>query len=348
MYRKNAAFLLRIVVFTLIFALLSHQVLFVLTPKYDYGSGSLIQLYRERKNTVDVLAVGTSMTYAGVNTNVLWANWGMAAYDLGSAEQQYWHTYYVLREALRYQTPKVIVLDAKAATYPDDHTSRGRIIMSTHALRDPLLRIAAVRDSNSSDAMSYILGYPQVHNSWKMLGEAGFALRSWRGDKTAHWKGFVENNETEAHTKPSLVWTQTKRPLNEREAEYFVKICELARDHGIALLVVAYPNPDYEAGHMFYNSLWALAEEQGVPYINFNDPAGHYRFRYTTEFADWQHVNTLGSLKLSKLLGAYLSEHYDLPDHRGEAAFTSWQLCMEEFLQTYPQYTEQIYVEEAL
>lgn len=76
--RENAAFFLRILAFGLIFTLISCAVLYVLTPKYDYGPGSMMNLPLQPRNTIDVLAVGTSTTYAAVNTNVLWANWASA------------------------------------------------------------------------------------------------------------------------------------------------------------------------------------------------------------------------------------------------------------------------------
>lgn len=136
--RENAAFFLRILAFGLIFTLISCAVLYVLTPKYDYGPGSMMNLPLQPRNTIDVLAVGTSTTYAAVNTNVLWANWGFSVYDLASAEQQYWHTYYYLEQALTTQHPKILLLDAKAATYPDDTTRRGRTILSTSGILNPI------------------------------------------------------------------------------------------------------------------------------------------------------------------------------------------------------------------
>lgn len=42
--RENAAFFLRILAFGLIFTLISCAVLYVLTPKYDYGPGSMMNL----------------------------------------------------------------------------------------------------------------------------------------------------------------------------------------------------------------------------------------------------------------------------------------------------------------
>ena len=340
--RGNAAFLVRAVLFLLIFSLLCAGALYVLMPKSDYGPGSMMNLYMQPKNSVDVLAIGTSMTYAGLNTNVLWANWGIASYDLASAEQQYWNTYYYLEEFLKTQQPKLILLDAKAATYQNDETKRGRVILSTYGILSPLNRWRAIQAAApGEDALSYMLAFPQVHENWKKVTAESFSLPGWTGDRSTDWKGYIEQ-----HSKPSLVWTQTRKNMNEREKEWFYKICDLAKAHGVPMLLVAYPNPDYANDHMYYNTLWGLADEMNIPHINLNDPAGHFRFLYSSEFADWQHVNILGSLRLSKILGRVLDGYYEIPDHRNDPAYASYDRCLSEWMEKYPQYTEQLYLEE--
>ena len=52
--RENAAFFLRILAFGLIFTLISCAVLYVLTPKYDYGPGSMMNLPLQPRNTIEV------------------------------------------------------------------------------------------------------------------------------------------------------------------------------------------------------------------------------------------------------------------------------------------------------
>lgn len=345
-FRRNGRFLGRLLLFVVIFGILCAVVVFALTPKKDFGSGSMLNLYAQPPQTVDVLAVGTSMTYAGVNTNVLWANWGIAAYDLASAEQQYWNTYFCLEEALKTQRPRVILLDAKPATYPDDGTKRGRTIMSTYGILSPGTRLAAIRETAGAEWLDYAFAFPQIHEFWKDFSWSDILPAGWTGERAPSWKGFIEKDDLERHEKPSLVWTDIKRSLNVREAEYFGKICDLAEANGVSLLLIAYPNPDYASDHMFYNSLWALADERGVPHLNLNDPAGHYRFRYSSDFADWQHLNVQGSIKLSKILGAYLADNYALADHRGDAAYGSWDDCLAAWQTAWPQYADQMNVEE--
>ena len=118
--RILAGFGVRLACFIVLMGALMLYGVFVLTPSHDYGICSMLNLYQQPGNTVDVLVAGSSVAYSGTNTNVLWEAYGISSYDLCGAEQPFWSTYYQLKEALRLQRPKLIVLDAKAAVYTRD------------------------------------------------------------------------------------------------------------------------------------------------------------------------------------------------------------------------------------
>ena len=96
---------------------------------------SMMNLYDQPQGSIDVLVMGSSQAYAGINTNVLWEEYGIATYSLCSAEESYWSTYYRLKEALSILHPKVILLDAKASTYTRDFSKIGRVCLSTYGIR---------------------------------------------------------------------------------------------------------------------------------------------------------------------------------------------------------------------
>lgn len=324
---KLLLFWVRVICFFLLAALLLGYATYVLTPKNDYGICSMVNLYRQPENTVDVLAVGTSMVYAGVNTNVLWSEYGIAAYDLCSAEQPFWVSYYVIREALKTQQPKVILLDAKPSIYTRDYSKRGRTILSTYGIKGLDNRIGAIMAcvESPSEAMGYLLGFPQVHNNYEKLKCEDFSIPPDNGGRGVNWKGYIEMDAVEHHQRPSLVWTATKRNLNDREEEYARKIFELCQQEEIQLMLLGMPNPDYANDHMYYNALWAVAAEYGFDGINYNDPNLRYGLRYSSDFADWQHLNVKGSMTFSKKLGEDLVDRFDLPDRRGDEAFDSYE-----------------------
>lgn len=299
----------------------------------------MVNFYKQPKNSIDVLTVGTSLAYAGINTNVLWSEYGIAAYNLCSAEQPYWVSYYVIREALKTQSPKVLLLDAKPSIYTRDYSKRGRTILSTYGIKGVENRIGAMLAcvENPQDAVGYILGIPQVHSNYEDVTVSDF-LPLDNGGRSSNWKGYIEVDEVEHHQKPSLVWTSTKRNMNEREEEYVRKIFELCEEEGIEVMLVGFPNPDYASDHMYYNALWEVASEYGITGINYNDPDLKYGLRYSSDFADWQHLNVKGSMTFSRRLGADLLERYELQNHREEEKYESYELCAQEWYEKYPSF----------
>ena len=338
--RKIALFWLRLVCFVLLAAVVLTYGLYVVTPKYDYGICSITNLYQQEENTIDVLILGTSMAYSGVNTNLLWAEYGIASYNLCSAEMPYWISYYYLLEALKTQSPKVIILDSLPATYGMDTPARGRIIMSTYGIRDPVNRLRAIATSaKPEEFLSYALGYPQVHTMYSELGYEDFVFPPDNGGRGASWKGYIEYDETEKLAKPQQTeWPSATRPLSSKQQLYFEKILALANERGINVLVVGFPTPGYANDAAYYNTLQDIAESYQAMCINYNYPEYQKNWDYARDFADNQHLNIRGSAKLTEKLAKDLQIRYGLPDHRGEAAYSSYDACAEQWFSLYPQY----------
>ena len=333
-------FAVRLVCFALLTLLLFGYATYVLTPKHDFGICSMMNLYAQPEESIDVLTVGTSLAYAGINTNVLWSEYGIAAYNLCSAEQPFWVSYYTIREALKTQRPKVILLDAKPAVYTRDYSKRGRTILSTYGIRGVENRIGAMLAcvERPSDALGYILGLPEVHSNYTRVEGRDFILPPDNGGRGVNWKGYIELDEVNRHQRPSFVWTDIKRNMNEREEEYARKIFEMVQAQGIELILIGMPNPDYAHDHMYYNALWSIAQEYGIRCINYNHPSLRYGLRYSSDFADWQHLNVKGSMTFSRQLATDLIKQLDLPDRRGDARYESYDACAADWYAKYPMF----------
>ena len=232
----------------------------------------------------------------------------------------------------------MILLDAKPAIYTQDYSRRGRTILSTFGIRGLDNRIGAILASveKPRDALGYILGLPEVHSNYARITAADFRLPPDNGGRGASWKGYIESDGIERHQRPSLTWNNMCRNMNEREEEYARKIFELAQQEGISLWLIGMPNPDYAHDHMYYNTLWSIAAEYGIQGVNYNDPNLRFGLRYSSDFADWQHLNVKGSVTFSKKLGADLRTGLSVPDRRGDARYASYDACAQTWFEKYP------------
>ena len=326
--RLLTGFGVRIACFIVLMGAVMIYGIYVLTPKHEYGICPMINLYRQPRGSVDVLVAGSSLAYSGSNTNVLWKAYGISSYNLCGAEQPFWSTYYQLREALRYQRPKVIILDAKAAVYTREYSTRSRTILSTYGILSPVNRAGAIFACvERQKALGFLLGYPEVHNNYAGVGWDDFIFPPTNKNRGGTWKGYIETDMVEAHEFPYVSRSSNKKKMKPRVDEYIRKIFELAQAENVPLMVVAFPNPDYGNDVLYYNSLWAVAEEYGIPYIDYNNPSIDIGLDYYYDFADWQHLNVRGSMKMSMRLGHDLKEQYDLDDHRGDPAYASYDEC---------------------
>lgn len=338
--RSLAGLWLRMGCFAVLAALTLGYATYVLTPKYDYGICAMTNLYDQPEGSIDVLVVGTSMCYAGVNTNVLWTEYGIAAYDLCSAEQPFWVSYYALKEAFKTQRPRVVLLDAQPARYQEDYSKPARVVLSTYGMRGIENRIGAIRAcvATPGEAADFLLGLPQVHGNYRQLTRVDFAYPPDNGQRGSSWKGYIELDEVEKHVRPSLVWDDACAPLNPRQEEYVRRIFALCQAEGVEIMLLGVPIPDYDSDHLYYNALWKIAAEYGVGGLNYNDPTLRFGLKYASDFADWQHLNVHGSVVFTRRLGEDLRALFDLPDHRGDAAYTSYDICADNWYTKYPDF----------
>ncbi|MBR5345423.1 MAG: hypothetical protein IK127_06320 [Clostridia bacterium] len=309
------------------------SVLFLI-PGFACASNSMQNYYLQPQDSVDVLVMGSSPTRSGINTNVLWEEFGIASYSLNGPEEPYWITYYKLKEALKTQTPMLIILDAKAAIYPDDYCSQIRIVANTFDILSEENRVEAIRVSleNQDELQGYLDAAAEYQRTGKVKG-------GWThpdGDRAPCWKGYIEVDKIDEHKRPSFSWNYETTPINAREEEYVRKIIELVKETGIPMVFVATPNPDYAYDHKYFNYLWGIAYEYGISWINYNDPDMHYGLRYMTDFADWQHLNVRGGIIFTRQLGKDLKTYFDLPDRRGDPKYASYDECAWLWYEKYP------------
>ncbi len=303
---------------------------YVLTPKDEYGVCPMTNLYVQPRDTVDVLVTGTSLAYSGCNTNVLWRQFGIASYNLCGAEQPFWETYYQLKEALGMQRPKVVLLDVKAASYTKrQYSTRARTIQHTFGILDPISRISAIFGCQESPrkALDFVLAYPQVHANYVDRKWEDFTLLPTNQGRGPTWKGFIETDLEEAHDFPYVSSTSKTKKITDRSEQYVRKIIELCQAEGIPLKLICFPFPDYGNDQLYYNYLWQIAAEYDVPVKDYNDPYLTTGLDYTFDFADYQHLNIRGGMKFALLLGNDLKTEYDLPDHRGDPYYASYDTC---------------------
>ena len=297
--------------------------------KFKYGDGiyNLTKYYELDENSVDILFLGSSHSYQSFNTGTLWDEHGFSTYILGGALQPTWNTYYYLNEALKTQTPKLIVLEGYCTLIEKDYSSVTNIIKNNFGLKWSPEKIESLLISvPEGDIKDYLLEYMQYHSRYSEISYSDF-LSNQGNPLYDNWKGYGCNTSTTPFESYLDVSENSERiELSEKTEKYYRKIIELAQEKGIPIMVVIAPYAginDYEQS--YFNKANDIADEMRVPFLNCNLYVDEIGLDYSEDAADNAHLNYRGSQKLTRYFGKYIASRYDIPDHRGEKEYSSWQ-----------------------
>ena len=318
--------IISIFVFLTILASLLYYINGVLLIKRNDGITPMQNFYVQEENTIDVLLLGSSHTGMNLDTEVLWNEYGISSYALWGSMQPFWNTYYFLMEALKTQTPKVIIMDVYAATFDFEYSDEARQLTNVGGMNLSLNKWNAIKASAPRERWFDLLtGFPLYHSRYNEITQDDFQHFPWSENLidnkgTSYRYGIAENFSLE---NASLI--TERKPILEKEETYLLKIIQLSREKNIPLVLVTTPTVSRIDEQPYYNYIQDIAERYDVEYYNFNLMDSETGFNSNDFWTDGSHINTNGSRKITSYLGNLLQMKYEVPDHRGEAEYISWE-----------------------
>lgn len=322
--KRSAA---RIMCFCMILIFVLNYTNKVFKVKYSDGIYGLTKFYELNSDTVDVLILGSSHAFEDFNTGILWNEYGMASFILGGSVQPMWNTYYYLKEALKTQTPQLILLEGYMVVgYSEFLGGSSEIIKNTYGLKWSKDKAEAIRISAPEERWDeFLFEYTQYHTRYTKLSKSDF-ISNQGNPLYVDWKGFGCNMVTTPLEVEDVTEVVEKSQLHEKTEKYYRMIIELAKENNIPMLIVISPyagiNVDEQAK---YNAAKEIADEYNVPFINYNLLIDDIGMDFSTDVADTAHLNYRGNQKYSYAVGAYIKENFRISDHRGDIRYQTWQ-----------------------
>ena len=299
-------------------------------PKYMSVSreGALIaEYYNEKNPSHDVLFIGDCEVYESFTPPTLWEAYGITSYIRGSAQQLAWHSYYLLEDTLRYETPKVVVYNVLALKYgePQDEAYNR---LNLDGMRWSRAKVEAIRASmtEGESFASYLFPLLRFHSRWKELGAEDFRYLFSR-DRVSH-NGYLMQTEVRGG-RSDITPDPYTDPLPTTSMAYLEKMRALCAEKGIELVLIKAPTNDWK--YHWYDEwddqIRTYAAEKGVRYYNFIDAVDAIGIDWSTDTYDkGVHLNVYGAEKLTAYFGEILRRELALADRRGDEALAAvWQ-----------------------
>jgi hypothetical protein len=302
----------------------------VFVPKVADGTGQMMAFYPIKKNTIDVLFVGSSHVYCAINPITVWNQEGMTSYCVVGARQCMWEAYAQLKEALQYQTPRLIVLDAFMVCVDEEYNAYPEgAKMNVFGMRFSRNRLDFVSTSIPPEAHqreNVFLGLPAYHDRYSALSRADFKL-SLRRD-LGYPNGYLpQTSRTEVSVPDESIRASTEQAaIPPKSQDYFLRILDLAERRHIPVLLTVVPYAVSSGYHKILNRAAALAQERGCEFLDYNLDYNMISLNFDTDMRDNWHLNYLGAEKLTSHLAGYIREHYAIPDRRNDPAYAEWHV----------------------
>lgn len=298
----------------------------ILQEKFVQDATTIVDgFYKEKKNDIDVLFIGSSNSFCTIDPLVLYEEYGIAAYNFASSSQSMDISLLYLKEALKRQNPKVVALEVNyipgqnASTAGENSMVWGLTDMPLTL--DKLKCIYQILGKVDEEYMSYVFPLLRYHERWKEVWQQDYTYP--REDKTNWTKGYLRTNEVSdapvdlsGYMQEGSVW------LDERAVDCLEEMAAICKEKGIALVLFKSPKQDWY--QYFTTEIEKLADNLGIAFVDYNPLVEEIGLDMATDFRDIYHLNNQGATKVSSYMGAYLKANYELPDRREDAETNSW------------------------
>lgn len=325
MQKKLLKNLLSCVAVVLSFALLLTLATLILQPKYmtDLVEGSMISQYYGEAGGHDVIFVGDCEVYANFSPLELYRQQGITAYVRGSSQQLLWQSYYVLRETLRYETPKAVVLNVNAMRYGEPVSEAyNRLTIDKMRWSSEKVGIIAASMTEEESFWSYLFPILRYHSRFDELTDEDFTYLFRRKDNT--WLGYLMNQSVKPLGALPARRVQASYDFAEICWDYLEQIRQLCEQEGVELILIKAPSAYPYWYDEYDQQIEAYAAEHGLYFYNFLDYVDEIGIDYQTDTYDGGlHLNLSGATKLTGFFGEILAQEHGMEDHREDPAIAA-------------------------
>lgn len=302
---------------------------------YIWYTNGLTDIY-DKKNYYDVLFCGTSTAIANISNEELYLKYGISGISLGKPEQTTYLTYYVLEEALKYQSPKVVFFDVKSLFYSEETLKEKlsdeyyHLHYSLDEMKNNSTKYRAITQAQEIEPQinmwDYFLPLYYRHSNWEEITEENFdeKYRNHIMLDNIMLSSVLGNVQGKRSTEVIDIKNDGNEAIiPEINKKYLIKMIELCQQKEIQLVLLRGNRVDPWSWDE-YNAVHNIAEKYSIPYIDINLQEDEVGMNWSLDLSDYVHHNIIGAKKWTDYLGKYLSDNFEFEDRREDTAYVEY------------------------
>lgn len=285
----------------------------LMVPKDEPTAEIIRGLYKQEKDSIDVLVLGDSSTYRSINPAIFWEDSQLTSYVVGASAARIQTLYYLLEEALKKQTPKLVVVETNCLFNKRKYSlgNRRKVVDNMKLSKNKLNMINdEVFHFTKRQKLSMLFPVSLYHNRYNEITKDD-VISTIKG-VDSEYNGFVMNTKRKpAKKNPNYMNKVSNDVLDETSKTYLNKIEELCKERNVPLMYLKVPG--IREWNKTKNELMMnYTMEKGIPYFDMN-------FNMANPI-DWSvdtmdkgvHLNTYGAYKATQELSMYIRNHYHI------------------------------------
>lgn len=303
----------------------------------------------KNEDDIDMVYFGGSAAFVYWEPLKAWNDCGFTSYNYATNTVQAESIKAYIKEARSVQNLDLCVVDARAFEYYSDDEAEAGLRRSTDCMdvtsprRYELLReyFSNRNVAEDTDELSYYLDIAKYHTNTENLASS-VAWKYINNNAVSRNKGWEWMNKYGYLEEPENFITDERAELAGRGMSILEDLLSYCQKEDLKVLFVVCPFYITKEQYAKYNTIGDTVKAYGFDYLNANDYYAEMGLDFTTDFYNKNHVNLFGAAKYTEFLENYICSNYNLPDHRGDAGYSSWDEDYQRFLQEEQQHTETV------
>ena len=283
------------------------------------------------ENNLDMVYIGGSAAYDYWQPLRAWSDCGFTSYTLATSSIQLECIKSYIQWSEQYQDPDIYVIDARPLQYfmPQEYENGPRngadsmdfLFPGRFSLLNRYFKYRII--DPDTDVLSYYIDISKYHSNVDNWG----SQEAWElidNERVNHNKGFVWDLEYTYLEEPVGFQTDLRSELSGDHIELLNELFDYSNSLDKEFLFVVCPYVITEQEQQDFNTIEDMIDSRGFEFLNTNEYYDEMGIDFATDFLNGWHVNTFGASKYTVFLGGYICDHYNLPDHRSDPEYSSW------------------------
>lgn len=273
------------------------------------------------ENSMDVIVFGSSHAQYSFSPTFFYEDTGLYAYVLGSACQPLEVSYQMLREALKTQSPKLVILETYTATPLRSVCEADSCYVTAEYQMRGMEKINTINYLPEEKAVTYRNDFINYHNDWRTKETFDFLFEE--DDKSIDQSfGYIPIKSDSSYDN---WWYAIKYndknndvELDELDLDSLNNILNLCRENNIELLMYFTPMDMLDELNQKYRyKVWEYCEDNNVKYVDFVDLSVELDYRIPIH-NDGFHSKVTGANVTTSYLANFVKENNYEFDHKDD------------------------------